>query len=88
MLTMIISIVEKVLILCYGITKRHTAMTKYILVTFPEIQDFMEHPRFGECIFCESIEGHPVESSTYAVPEDLYEEVYREHLTHYYKEED
>ena len=54
--------------------KRHTAMTKYILVTFPEIQDFMEHPRFGECIFCESIEGHPVESSTYAVPEDLYEE--------------
>ena len=42
-------------------------MTKYILVTFPEIQDFMEHPRFGECIFCESIEGHPVESSTYAV---------------------
>lgn len=51
-------------------------MTKYILVTFPEIQDFMEHPRFGECIFCESIEGHPVESSTYAVPEDLYEEVY------------
>lgn len=29
--------------------------TKYILVGWPEIQDFMEHPRFNECIFCTDI---------------------------------
>lgn len=48
-------------------------MNKYVLVSFPEIQDFMEHPRWSECIFCQGIEGHPCEDSTYAVPEDLYE---------------
>ena len=47
----------------------------YKLVTFPEIQDFMLHPRFGECIFCVEIVGHPCPDSTYAVPEDLYNEV-------------
>lgn len=51
-------------------------ITKYILVGWPEIQDFMEHPRFNECIFCIEIEGHPCEDSTYVVPEDLYNEVY------------
>lgn len=51
--------------------------TKYILVTFPKIQDFMEHPRFDECIFCMEIEGHPCPDSSYMVPEDLYYEVER-----------
>ena len=51
--------------------------TKYVLVTFPEIQDFMEHPRFGECIFCQEIEGHPCPDSAYMVPVDLYYEVER-----------
>lgn len=50
--------------------------TKYILVSFPEIQDFMDHSRFNECIFCTEIEGHPCKDSTYAVPEDLYNSVY------------
>ena len=50
-------------------------MTKYILVGWPEIQDFMEHSRWNECIFCDSIPGHEVGVSTYAVPEDLYYEV-------------
>lgn len=49
---------------------------KYYLVGWPEIQDFMEHPRWDECVFCEEIEGHPCGDSTYAVPVDLYEEVY------------
>lgn len=48
---------------------------KYILVGWPEIQDFMEHSRWNECIFCDSIPGHEVGVSTYAVPEDLYYEV-------------
>lgn len=48
---------------------------KYILVSFPEIQNFMDHKRWSECIFCTEIEGHPCPDSTYAVPEDLYEEV-------------
>lgn len=50
-------------------------MEKYIMVTFPEIQDFMEHERWGECIFCQAIEGHECPDSTYMVPESLYEEV-------------
>lgn len=48
---------------------------KYILVGWPNIQDFMEHPRWNECVFCDSIPGHEVGVSTYAVPEDLYYEV-------------
>ena len=51
-------------------------MQKYYLVGWPEIQDFMEHPRWDECVFCEEIEVHPSGDSTYAVPLDLYEEVY------------
>lgn len=51
-------------------------MTKYILVGWPEIQDFMMHSRWNECIFCSSIPGHEVPDSTYAVPEDIYKEVY------------
>lgn len=51
-------------------------MKHYVLVGWPEIQDFMEHERWEECVFCIEIEGHPVEDSTYAVPLDLYEEVY------------
>ena len=50
-------------------------MEKYIMVTFPEIQDFMEHERWGECIFCQAIEGHECPDSTYMVPQSLYEEV-------------
>ena len=53
-----------------------TSIKKYVLVTFPEIQDFMMHSRWNECIFCSSIEGHECPGSTYAVPEDLYNEVY------------
>lgn len=50
-------------------------MERYVLVSFPEIQDFMEHPRWSECVFCQEIQGHPCPDSTYAVPEDLYCEV-------------
>lgn len=50
-------------------------MNNYFLIGFPKIQDFMEHERWNECIFCIEIEDHPVEGSTYAVPADLYYEV-------------
>lgn len=53
-------------------------MEKYILVGWPEIQEYMLHPRWGECIFCCEIEGHPCPDSTYAVPESLYKEVNNE----------
>lgn len=53
------------------------SIKKYILVTFPEIQDFMMHSRWDECILCSSIEGHECPDSTYAVPEDLYNEIYK-----------
>ena len=51
------------------------SIEKYILVGWPEIQMFMEHPRWSDCIFCTEIPGHPCGDSTYAVPESLYEEV-------------
>lgn len=50
-------------------------MEKYVMVTFPEIQDFREHKRWGECIFCQAIDGHPCPDSTYMVPEGLYRQV-------------
>lgn len=42
------------------------------MVSWPEIQDYMEHPRWNECIFCTEIEGHPCPDNTYMIPEDLY----------------
>lgn len=53
----------------------HSTAEKYILVGWPEIQDFMEHPRWSECIFCIEVEGHPCPDNAYMVPESLYEEV-------------
>lgn len=43
-------------------------MKHYVLVGWPEIQDFMVHERWNECVFCIEIENHPVGDSTYAVP--------------------
>lgn len=54
-------------------------MIKYIKVEWPEIQDFMHHPRWNECIFCTEIEGHPCSDNTYMVPEDLYDEITNPH---------
>lgn len=48
---------------------------RYALVGWPEIQDFMSHPRWSECIFCMEIEGHPCPDSAYMIPESLYKEV-------------
>ena len=50
-------------------------MKKYVLVGWPEIQEFMEHEHWEECVFCMEIEGHPCEDSTYAVPEELYNKI-------------
>lgn len=49
---------------------------RYILVSWPEIQLFMDHPRWSECIFCTEIEGHPCPDSSYMIPESLYKEIY------------
>ena len=51
------------------------ALERYILVEWPEIQTFMDHPRWSECIFCMEIEGHPCPDNSYMVPESLYKEV-------------
>lgn len=50
-------------------------MTKYILETWPEIQQYMHHPRWNECIFCTEIDGHPCPDSAYMIPESLYNEI-------------
>jgi len=50
-------------------------LEKYILVQWPEIQDFMSHSRWSECIFCMEIEGHQCPDNAYMVPESLYNEV-------------
>lgn len=46
---------------------------KYVLVSWPDIQDFMDDLRWSECILCVGIEWHPCPDSTYAVPESLYD---------------
>ena len=51
-------------------------MQKYILVSWPEVQLFMDHPRWSDCIFCMDIEGHPCLDSSYMIPEEIYKEVY------------
>jgi hypothetical protein len=51
-------------------------MVKYIMVEWPEIQNYMDHPGWGECILCQSIEGHECPDSAYMVPEDIYDEVH------------
>lgn len=51
-------------------------MEKYILVGWPEVQEFMDHSRWSECIFCTEIEGHPCLDSAYMVPEDIYKEIF------------
>lgn len=48
---------------------------RYVMVTWPEIQDFMNHKRWNECIFCQEIEGHPCPDSAYMVPESVYDDV-------------
>lgn len=50
-------------------------MKHHVLAGWPEIQDFMVHERWNECVFCIETENHPVGDGTYAVPFDLYEEV-------------
>lgn len=44
----------------------------YVLVSWPDIQDYMSDPRWSECIFCQNIDNHPVEDGTFAVPFNLY----------------
>ena len=48
---------------------------RYFLVEWPEIQEYMNHPRWSECIFCMEIKEHPCPDNSYMVPESLYEEV-------------
>lgn len=50
---------------------------RYVIVTWPDSQELMEHPRFNECLLIDNIEGHTdVGSSAYAVPIDVYSEIY------------
>ena len=53
-------------------------LERYILVEWPEIQNFMNHPKWSECIFCMEIDGHPCPNQSYMVPEYLYKEVINE----------
>ena len=55
-------------------------MEQYVLVGWPEIQDFMDNERWDECVFCMEITGHPCPDSTYAGPVSLYNEVYSLHV--------
>ena len=51
-------------------------LQKYVLVNWPEVQLFMDHPRWSECIFCMEIAGYLCLDTSYMVPEEIYEEVY------------
>ena len=47
----------------------------YKLVSFPEIQAYMDHERWDECMLCISTDAENTSSNDYAVPEYLYNEV-------------
>lgn len=48
---------------------------RYVLVTWPEIQDYMDNPRYkSECFSGQSMDENNTEG-VWFVPEDLYEEV-------------
>ncbi len=44
-------------------------MNKYISVSWPEVQDFMGHPRYEEI-------GFDANKNLWFVPENLYNEIY------------
>lgn len=49
----------------------------YIREYWPDIQDYMDHPRYKECYTCQSLsEDNDDFTSVYMVPEDLYEEIH------------
>lgn len=53
-------------------------MTKYVLVHWPEIQNYVDNPRFKECYSCNALENSGDDDDyqpAYMVPEDLYDEV-------------
>lgn len=52
------------------------SLEKYVLIGWPEIQHFMDHPDWDKCILCQDIDGHPVEDSVYAVPTRIWLDVY------------
>lgn len=52
---------------------------KYILIQWPEIQDFMEHPRYNECYSALSLNENDI-NSYWFVPEDLYQEIINKSL--------
>lgn len=47
---------------------------RYIKVIWPEIQDYMDHPRYKECYIAQSLDSDII-MSEYMVPEDLYFEI-------------
>ena len=50
-------------------------LTRYVLVGWPEIQDYMGHPRYAdECFAATSIKSGD-DNSYWFVPEDIYNEV-------------
>lgn len=51
-------------------------MEKYILVSYPEVEKFMEHSGWNECVACVSTDGHPCPDGTWAVPESMYRSMY------------
>jgi hypothetical protein len=51
---------------------------KYIMVMWPFLQIFMEHPRFDECYLVQALGDQEHFDSAYFIPEDLYAELYEQ----------
>ena len=50
---------------------------RYVLLTWPESQQIMDHERFNECLLIQDIDSRiEVGSAAYMVPEDMYLEIY------------
>jgi hypothetical protein len=52
--------------------------TKYVIVTWPESQKLMDHPRFDEChLICDDKGIKEYWLSAFFVPENLFNELYK-----------
>lgn len=45
------------------------------MVTWPEVQDYMEHERWGDCIACQNVRDHSCPDGAWMVPEEVYKEI-------------
>lgn len=45
---------------------------KYIMVTWPEIKEYMNNKNWRKCIPCKPLKGHDCPDGAWMIPEEIY----------------